>query len=50
MASLKEHKAYIANLGDGDFDPDEFLKFILSATGERLGCDYAMAFEVFDMR
>ena len=49
VASLQEHKAYIANLGDGDFDPDTFLRFIMGQTGERLGCDYAVAIEVYDM-
>ena len=43
--SLKEHRVYIENLSQR-FDPDEFLRWNGSAVGERLGCEYAVSFEV----
>lgn len=48
VTSLAAHEAYIAGL-DGGFDPDAFLRQATASTGERLGCDYATAFEVFDV-
>ena len=48
IASLEKHRVYIDNLGK-DFDPEAYLTFNLAATGQRLGCDYAVSFEVFDL-
>ena len=48
IESLQKHRVYIDNLGV-DFDPDTFLSFNAAATGERFGCDYAVAFEVFQI-
>lgn len=45
IASLRAHKAYLQNLS-GDFDPEAFLRNNASATGKRLGCQYAVGFEV----
>lgn len=45
VESLKEHKAYIENLGE-DFDPDTFLRMNLNAIGVLYGCDYAVGFEI----
>jgi hypothetical protein len=45
IASLQAHQAYIENLS-GKFEPDSFLRSSAAATGERLGCKYAVAFEV----
>lgn len=46
VASLQEHRAYIKGLGR-EFDPDAFLRGMASATGPRLGCELAVAFERF---
>ncbi len=48
VASLEEHRAYIAGLGR-DFDPDMFLRMNANATGELLGCDYAVSFQVLQI-
>ena len=48
VESLEKHRVYIDNLGV-DFDPDTFLTFNAAAIGERFGCDYAVAFEVFQI-
>ena len=48
IESLEKHRVYIDNLGV-DFDPDTFLSFNAAAIGERFGCDYAVAFEVFQI-
>jgi len=45
IASLKRHHAYANNL-PGSFDPDEFLRHRASATGELLGCRYAVSYEI----
>ena len=45
IASLQAHRAYLENLS-GDFNPDSFLRQNAAATGERYGCEYAVAFEV----
>jgi LmbE family N-acetylglucosaminyl deacetylase len=47
IASLTAHDAYIRGLGRPDFDPAEFLEGTARATGTRLGCRFAVAFEVF---
>ena len=43
--SLKQHRAYIANLGS-DFDPDEFLRSGSLETGKLFGCKNGVSFEV----
>jgi LmbE family N-acetylglucosaminyl deacetylase len=47
VESLKAHEAYLAGLGSGGFDPEEFLEGFARAAGTRLGCRYAARFEVF---
>lgn len=47
VASLAAHRAYIDGLGWDDFDPHEFLAGMARGNGERLGSEYAAAFEVF---
>jgi LmbE family N-acetylglucosaminyl deacetylase len=49
IASLREHAAYIEGLGQADFDPDEFLRSGARRVGEQVGCDYAVALEVFEL-
>jgi LmbE family N-acetylglucosaminyl deacetylase len=48
IASLREHAAYLAGLGD-DFDPDSFLRGFARAAGEEVGCEYASTFEVYEL-
>ena len=43
--SLKQHRAYIANLGS-DFNPDEFLRSGSLDTGKLFGCKNGVSFEV----
>jgi LmbE family N-acetylglucosaminyl deacetylase len=45
VASLEKHRVYIENLPQ-KIEPDKFLKEFASEAGKRLGCDYAVAFEV----
>ncbi|MFI7521072.1 PIG-L deacetylase family protein [Micromonospora globbae] len=47
VASLRAHEAYLAGLGDGGFDAEEFLEGLARPTGTRLGVRYGVAFEVF---
>jgi LmbE family N-acetylglucosaminyl deacetylase len=49
VASLKEHRAYIAGLGNPDFDPEEFLEGFARQIGSGLGTTFATSFEVFDL-
>lgn len=49
VASLREHAAYIAGLGQDDFDPDGFLRSSARAAGESVGVDYAVPFELFEL-
>ncbi|GAA3305284.1 PIG-L family deacetylase [Dactylosporangium vinaceum] len=44
--SLLAHEAYNAGLNLPGFDPAEFLRDLAAGTGPRLGCRYAVAFEV----
>ncbi len=44
IASLKKHRVYIENLKG--FDPEAFLRQRATRMGERLGCRFAVAFEV----
>ena len=48
IASLREHRAYIAGLGY-DFDPDTFLRGIARSAGVAVGCEYAATFEVYEL-
>jgi LmbE family N-acetylglucosaminyl deacetylase len=51
VASLAEHKAYLAGLGaHGMADPEEFLDAMLRMAGSRLGVRYASAFEMLPLR
>ncbi|MBV2153047.1 PIG-L deacetylase family protein [Kitasatospora sp. SUK 42] len=53
VASLAEHKAYLAGLGapgGGMADPREFLEGVGRGAGTRLGTRFAVAFEVFPLR
>ncbi|SDJ10924.1 N-acetylglucosaminyl deacetylase, LmbE family [Frankineae bacterium MT45] len=50
IASLKEHAAYLAGLGDHAMaDPEEFLESTARSTGTRLGTRFAVAFEVIGL-
>lgn len=49
VESLKAHKAYLAGLGDHTMaDPSSFLEQFAREAGERMGCQYAVGFEVVD--
>ncbi len=50
VESLRAHKAYHDALGEGGFDPAEFLESVGRMTGTRLGSRYAVAFEVFPLQ
>ncbi|RAG84996.1 PIG-L family deacetylase [Streptacidiphilus pinicola] len=51
VASLAEHKAYLAGLGDGGMaDPGEFLEGFGRQAGSRLGVRYGSVFEVLRLR
>jgi hypothetical protein len=47
VESLRAHEAYIAGLGEGAFDAEEFLEGIGRGVGSRVGAKYGAAFEVF---
>jgi LmbE family N-acetylglucosaminyl deacetylase len=49
IASLAEHRAYLAGLGDGTTTPESVLVPFAEATGERYGVEHAVAFEVFQL-
>ena len=46
VASLAEHRAYLAGLGDAGTDPDAFLRDHARASGAKLGVEYAVEFEM----
>ena len=48
VASLREHKVYIDNLSQS-FDPEEYLRWGAAETGERAGCEYAVAFGLLEL-
>jgi LmbE family N-acetylglucosaminyl deacetylase len=48
--SLREHRAYLAGLGEGAGDPAEFLESFARMSGSRLGCTLAVGFEVFPLQ
>ncbi|MEU8510834.1 PIG-L deacetylase family protein [Kitasatospora sp. NPDC048722] len=50
VASLQEHKAYLAGLGGPMADPREFLEGFGRGAGSRLGVRFAVPFEVFPLR
>ncbi len=50
IASLEAHSEYLRGLGDGPMsDPREFLESFARQTGTRMGCRYAVAFEVISL-
>lgn len=49
IASLREHRAYLAGLGDGATDPDAFLRGNAARSGEQCGVEYAVDFEVIPL-
>ena len=48
IASLKEHRAYLAGLGDNATDPAPFLRSGAERVAPRFGGRLAVAFEVYD--
>ena len=46
VASLAEHRAYLAGLGDAGTDPDSFLRGHARDSGSKLGVEYAVEFEL----
>jgi LmbE family N-acetylglucosaminyl deacetylase len=48
IESLKQHRVYLANLS-GAFDPEAFLRKNAAETGKRLGCRFAVSFEVINI-
>jgi LmbE family N-acetylglucosaminyl deacetylase len=50
VASLRAHEAYLAGLGSGTFDAEEFLESVCRPAGARLGVPLAAAFEVFQLQ
>jgi LmbE family N-acetylglucosaminyl deacetylase len=50
VASLRAHEAYLAGLGAGSPDPEEFLEGMARSAGTRLGCKFAVPFEVFPLQ
>lgn len=48
VASLREHRAYLAGLG-GDFEPDEFLRKMAGYIGLAAGCEYAVGLRHYPM-
>ncbi|HVN51675.1 MAG TPA: PIG-L deacetylase family protein [Acidimicrobiales bacterium] len=49
IASLRAHAAYLANLGDDTFDPDDFLRRGAESVGLAIGVTHAVSFEVFEL-
>ena len=49
IESLKAHDAYLSGLGQ-QMDPEEFLESFARMTGTRLGCPFAVSFEVFALQ
>jgi LmbE family N-acetylglucosaminyl deacetylase len=50
LKSLRAHEAYLAGLGPDAPDPAEFLESYARMFGTRLGCRFALAFEVFPLQ
>ena len=49
IASLAQHRAYLAGLGDGSTRPEDVITPAAVATGQRIGVDHAVAFEVLSL-
>ncbi len=49
IASLAEHRAYLAGLGDGTSDPDAVLRGAAEAAGASFGVEHAVEFEVISL-
>ena len=49
IESLKAHEAYLSGLSQ-QMDPEEFLESFARLTGSRLGCRFAVSFEVFQLQ
>jgi LmbE family N-acetylglucosaminyl deacetylase len=49
IASLEEHRAYLAGLGDGAPTAAEVVTPAAEATGARIGVEHAVAFEVLEL-
>jgi LmbE family N-acetylglucosaminyl deacetylase len=49
IESLRAHDAYLGGLGQ-QMDPEEFLESFARMTGTRLGCTFAVPFEVFALQ
>lgn len=49
VASLREHRAYLAGLGDAATDPDAFLRGNAARAGEQCGVELAVDFEVITL-
>jgi LmbE family N-acetylglucosaminyl deacetylase len=47
--SLREHRAYLEGLGDHPMADPEFLRWVLGDAGARIGCEAAVAFELFEL-
>ena len=50
VASLRAHEAYLAGLGEGWPDPRELLEMMARPAGTRLGCTFAVPFEVLPLQ
>jgi LmbE family N-acetylglucosaminyl deacetylase len=50
VASLRAHDAYLRGLGSDYPDPAEFLEGVSRPAGTRMGCRFAVAFEVFQLQ
>jgi LmbE family N-acetylglucosaminyl deacetylase len=49
IASLAEHRAYLAGLGGGATEPDPFLRGSAEAAGKRFGVEHAVELEVLEL-
>jgi len=49
IESLLAHKEYISGLNDPGFEPVSFLRDLARTTGKKLGCEYAVEFEVINI-
>lgn len=49
IASLRAHKAYLDNLGDGGFDPAAFITQQAEQGGRLLGVPHGLTFEIFHL-
>jgi LmbE family N-acetylglucosaminyl deacetylase len=50
IESLRAHDAYLRGLGPNSPDPAEFLEGFARVSGTRLGCRFAVPFEVFHLQ